>query len=95
MPRVIVEGNTLSDDEEDRIVQAAVLDQAAADLTRSGFDELIGSDQGKLVEEILSAQRELDPFTDTVFLHLERNLNHSHSLCQWYPSAGSWDQGQL
>ena len=65
VPRVIVEGNTLSDDEEDRIVKAAVFDQTAADLTRSGAEELLGGEQGKLVEQILSAQREFDPH-DTV-----------------------------
>ncbi len=70
MPRVIVEGNTLSDDEEDRIVRAAVLDQAVADLTRSGADELLAGEQGKLVEQILSAQKELGPLDDSVKLNL-------------------------
>jgi len=67
---VIVEGNTLSDDEEDRIVRAAVLDQAVADLTRSGADELLAGEQGKLVEQILSAQKELGPLDDSVKLNL-------------------------
>ena len=60
VPRVIIEGNTYSDDEEDRIVQAAVFDQTIDDLTQSGADQLLGGEQGKLVEEILSAQRQLD-----------------------------------
>lgn len=67
---MIVEGNTLSDDEEDRIVRAAVLDQAVADLTRSGADELLAGEQGKLVEQILSAQKELGPLDDSVKLNL-------------------------
>ncbi|XP_057375237.1 TRAF3-interacting protein 1-like [Daphnia carinata] len=64
VPRVIIEGNPMSDDEEDRIVQAAVFDQATADLSQVGADELIGGAQGKLVEQILSAQREWDPLID-------------------------------
>jgi uncharacterized coiled-coil DUF342 family protein len=60
VPRVIIEGNTYSDDEEDRIVQAAVFDQTIDDLTQSGADQLLGGEQRKLVEEILSAQRQLD-----------------------------------
>lgn len=64
VPRVIIEGNPMSDDEEDRIVQAAVFDQATADLSQAGADELMGGAQGKLVEQILSAQREWDPLTD-------------------------------
>ena len=66
VPRVIIEGKSMSDDEEDRIVQAAVLDQATADLSQAGADELLGGEQGKLVEQILSAQREWDPLTETV-----------------------------
>ncbi len=66
VPRVIIEGNPMSDDEEDRIVQAAVFDQATADLSQAGADELLGGEQGKLVEQILSAQREWDPLKDTV-----------------------------
>jgi len=64
VPRVIIEGNTYSDDEEDRIVQAAVFDQTIDDLTQSGADQLLGGEQGKLVEEILSAQRQLDPVAE-------------------------------
>ena len=64
VPRVIIEGNTYSDDEEDRIVQAAVFDQTIDDLTQSGADQLFGGEQGKLVEEILSAQRQLDPVAE-------------------------------
>jgi hypothetical protein len=66
VPRVIIEGNPMSDDEEDRIVQAAVFDQATADLSQSGADEFMGGEQGKLVEQILSAQREWDPLSDVV-----------------------------
>lgn len=72
---MIVEGNTLSDDEEDRIVRAAVLDQAVADLTRSGADELLAGEQGKLVEQILSAQKELGPLADSVKLNLFYNFD--------------------
>lgn len=66
VPRVIIEGNPMSDDEEDRIVQAAVFDQATADLSQAGADEFMGGEQGKLVEQILSAQREWDPLSDVV-----------------------------
>lgn len=71
VPRVIIEGNPTSDDEEDRIVQAAVFDQATADLSQAGADEFMGGEQGKLVEQILSAQREWDPLSDMV----RRNQN--------------------
>ena len=53
VPRVIIEGNPMSDDEEDRIVQAAVFDQATAVLSQAGADEFMGGEQGKLVEQIL------------------------------------------
>ena len=66
VPRVIIEGNPMSDDEEDRIVQAAVFDQATAVLSQAGADEFMGGEQGKLVEQILSAQREWDPLSDVV-----------------------------
>lgn len=56
----------MSDDEEDRIVQAAVFDQATADLSQAGANELLGGEQGKLVEQILSAQKEWDPTADMV-----------------------------
>ncbi|KAI9553819.1 hypothetical protein GHT06_019088 [Daphnia sinensis] len=64
VPRVIIEGNPMSDDEEDRIVQAAVFDRITADLSLAGADELMGGAQGKLVEQILSAHREWDPLID-------------------------------
>ena len=66
VPRVIIEGNPMSDDEEDRIVQEAVFDQATAVLSQAGADEFMGGEQGKLVEQILSAQREWDPLSDVV-----------------------------
>lgn len=61
---MIIEGNPMSDDEEDRIVQAAVFDQGTADLSQASADELFGGEQGKLVEQILSAQKGWDPSTD-------------------------------
>lgn len=64
VPRVIIEGNTYSDDEEDRIVQAAVFDQTISDLTTTGADQLLNGEQGILVEQILSAQRQLDPLAE-------------------------------
>jgi hypothetical protein len=72
VPRVIIEGNPMSDDEEDRIVQAAVFDQATADLSQAGADEFMGGEQGKLVEQILSAQREWDPLSDMVWRNQNR-----------------------
>jgi hypothetical protein len=48
-----------------------VFDQATADLSQAGADEFMGGEQGKLVEQILSAQREWDPLSDMV----RRNQN--------------------
>lgn len=74
VPRVIIEGNPMSDDEEDRIVQAAVFDQATADLSQADADGFMGGAQGKLVEQILSAQREWDPLTDMVTKYFKTSL---------------------
>lgn len=68
----------MSDDEEDRIVQAAVFDQTTADLSQAGADELLGGEQGKLVEQILSAQKEWDPTADMVRQFINKPLNRCY-----------------
>ena len=66
MPRVIVEGKALSDDEEDKIVEGAVFDQTVVDFSLTDDISAGEAEQGKLVEQIRSAQKKLDPLTDTV-----------------------------
>lgn len=66
VPRVIIEGNPLSDDEEDRIVESAVFEQSVADFSTGAGNEFLSGQQGKLVEQILSAQKEVDPSSDMV-----------------------------
>lgn len=56
----------MSDDEEDRIVQGAVFNQITGDLSDGLTDENVVGEQGKLVEQILSAQKEWDPLANTV-----------------------------
>ena len=65
MPHVIIEGNPLSDDEEDKIIEAAVLDQAISDMSFLGNDIMAQGEQGKLVEQILLAQQEMAPLPVT------------------------------
>ena len=66
VPRVIVEGNALSDDEEDKIVEGAVFDQIASDFSLNDEISAEEAGQGKLVEQIRSAQKRLDPSADAV-----------------------------
>ena len=66
VPRVIVEGNPLSDDEEDKIVEGAVFDQIVGDFSLNDDVSTEEAEQGKLVEQIRSAQKKLDPSADTV-----------------------------
>lgn len=66
VPRVIIEGNPFSDDEEDKIVESAVFDQSIVDFSAGGGNELLSGQQGKLVEQILSVQKGIESSSDLV-----------------------------
>lgn len=56
----------MSDEEDDKIVRAAVFDQILDDFSINADENLVGGEQGKLVEQIRSAQKELDGSNDVV-----------------------------
>ena len=56
----------MSDDEDDKIVRAAVFDQMLDDFSINADEKLLAGQQGKLVEQIRSAQKELDGSDDIV-----------------------------
>ena len=71
MPHVILDGHSFptdDEDEEDKIVQAAVLDQTFTDDLSGVTGRVSNNQQGKLVEQILSAQREFVD-SDVSFFH--------------------------